>query len=154
MSMTDAERLSFIQALAENYNTTYEQNLSKLGISDVDNPDTINIYPKDFESKEKITEIIDEYNNELEDGEDGAVLFEDVGDDLFGSYYYDENGNHVHIYLFESMMWDNANSCWKYIPKSLEPNLRLEIEYKQKEQEQPKRKFLSRFRKKRNNNEN
>ena len=70
MSMTDAERLSFIQALAENYNTTYEQNLSKLGISDVDNPDTINIYPKDFESKEKITEIIDEYNNELEDGEE------------------------------------------------------------------------------------
>lgn len=86
--------------------------------------------------------------------EDGAVLFEDVGDDLFGSYYYDENGNHVHIYLFESMMWDSANSCWKYIPKSLEPNLRLEIEYKQKEEEPPKRKFLSRFRKKRNNNEN
>ena len=70
MSMSRDEQIAYIQALSENYNTTYEQNISKLGISSVDNPDTINIYPKDFNSKEEITKIIDEYNNSLEDGEE------------------------------------------------------------------------------------
>ena len=31
-----------------------EDNLLKLGVSEIDNPDTINIYPKDFDSKEEI----------------------------------------------------------------------------------------------------
>jgi putative ABC transport system permease protein len=68
--MTDAEKMAFIQALTENASATYEQNLSKLGISDIDNPDTINIYPKDFDSKEAITKIIDEYNETLDEGEE------------------------------------------------------------------------------------
>ena len=70
MTMSREEALAYVQALSENYNTTYEQNLSKLGITSVDNPDTINIYPKDFDSKEEITRIIDEYNESLEDGEE------------------------------------------------------------------------------------
>ena len=70
MAMTDAEKMAFIQALTENASATYEQNLSKLGISDIDNPDTINIYPKDFDSKEEITKIIDKYNKNLEEGEE------------------------------------------------------------------------------------
>ena len=70
MTMSREEALAYVQALSENYNTTYEQNLSKLGITSVDNPDTINIYPKDFDSKEEITRIIDEYNASLEDGEE------------------------------------------------------------------------------------
>ena len=70
MTMSREEALVYIQALTENYNTTYEQNLSKLGITSVDNPDTINIYPKDFDSKEAITKIIDEYNKNLEEGEE------------------------------------------------------------------------------------
>jgi putative ABC transport system permease protein len=70
MTMSQEEARNYILALSENYNTTYEQNLSTLGITSVDNPDTINIYPKDFESKEKITEIIEEYNKTLPDGEE------------------------------------------------------------------------------------
>ncbi len=70
MTMSSVEAMAYIQALTENYNTTYEQNISKLGITSVDNPDTINIYPKDFDSKEEITKIIDEYNASLEDGEE------------------------------------------------------------------------------------
>ena len=70
MAMSDAEKMAFIQALTENASATYEQNLSKLGISDIDNPDTINIYPKDFDSKEEITKIIDKYNKNLEEGEE------------------------------------------------------------------------------------
>ena len=42
---------------------TLENNLSKMGAVDLDNPYTINIYPKDFESKDKIEEIINKYND-------------------------------------------------------------------------------------------
>ena len=41
---------------------TYDDNLLKMGVSDLAVPYRINIYPKDFESKEKITEKIEEYN--------------------------------------------------------------------------------------------
>ncbi len=42
--------------------STYDQNLTTLGYSEIEKPSYINIYPKDFESKEKIVEIIDKYN--------------------------------------------------------------------------------------------
>ena len=42
---------------------TLDTNLTKLGVVELDNPYTINIYPKDFESKDKIEEIIKEYND-------------------------------------------------------------------------------------------
>ena len=70
MSMTTEEQMAYVQALTENSNTTYEQNLSKLGIHNIDNPDTINIYPKDFDSKEEITKIIEDYNKTLKEGEE------------------------------------------------------------------------------------
>ena len=41
---------------------TYEGNLTLLGVSDLAEPSLISIYPKDFEAKEKITALIDEYN--------------------------------------------------------------------------------------------
>ncbi len=48
---------------------SYENNLMKLGIVDLDSPYTINIYPKDFESKDKIKDIIDKYNeSKINDG--------------------------------------------------------------------------------------
>lgn len=78
--------------------------------------------------------------------EDGSVLFDDVGDDLFGSYYYDEQGNYVHIHLYESMMWDDNNKCWKYVLRENEYNLKFNVEFKQIEQ-QEKQKGLSLFRK-------
>ncbi len=42
--------------------STYDKNLSLLGVADINEPSAINIYPKDFDSKEKINEIIDNYN--------------------------------------------------------------------------------------------
>ena len=42
---------------------TLENNLTKMGVVDLDSPYSINIYPKDFESKDKIENIIDEYND-------------------------------------------------------------------------------------------
>lgn len=76
--------------------------------------------------------------------EDGSVIFENVKDDLFGSYYYDKDGNYIHVYLYESTMWDKENSRWKYIPRSEEENLKIDVKFK--EPEKPKQKFFSRFR--------
>ena len=61
-NMSESELAEYIKAYSENATATYEDNLLKLGISEIDNPDTINIYPKDFDSKEKITKIIEKYN--------------------------------------------------------------------------------------------
>ncbi len=46
---------------------TYSGNLLKLGISDLESPSGINIYAKDFASKDEIEEIIKEYNNIVAD---------------------------------------------------------------------------------------
>ena len=44
---------------------TYDSNMEKLGVASVDQPSMISIYPKDFDSKEKIEEIINEYNDKV-----------------------------------------------------------------------------------------
>ena len=41
---------------------TYSDNLSLMGVSDLNEPSVINIYPNSFEAKENISALIDEYN--------------------------------------------------------------------------------------------
>jgi len=61
---------SFVKALeSQNDKATYEGNLSLMGVSDLTVPKKINIYPKDFEAKEKITELITKYNKSVEESE-------------------------------------------------------------------------------------
>ena len=54
---------------------TLEANLEKMGISDPDKPASVYIYPKDFESKNRITEKIEGYNAQA--GEEHAVRYTD-----------------------------------------------------------------------------
>ncbi len=49
--------------------STYEDNLTKLGVSDLKKPSAINIYPIDFESKDKIADIIKAYNDSKEEAD-------------------------------------------------------------------------------------
>ena len=49
---------------------TYEQNLTTLGVSDPDRPAVIYIYPKNFEAKQKIQDLIEEYNKNAEPGKE------------------------------------------------------------------------------------
>ena len=60
----------------DGFTSTYENNLKLLGIADLDNPETINIYPKDFNSKEEIENIIKEYNENAE--EDKQIKYTDM----------------------------------------------------------------------------
>lgn len=56
-------------------NSTYEGNLEKLGVSDVETPFTISLYPRDFQAKEKVDQIISDRNKAMEDtGKDDQVI--------------------------------------------------------------------------------
>ncbi len=55
--------------------STYEENLELLGVSDLESPSTITIYPLNFEAKARVTEIIDEYNKkQTDEGKDENVI--------------------------------------------------------------------------------
>ena len=54
---------------------TLQANLEKMGVSDPDKPASVLIYPKDFESKNKITSRIEAYNAQA--GEERAVRYTD-----------------------------------------------------------------------------
>jgi len=58
---------------------TYEIALNSLGIVDLENPSSINIYPKDFKSKDEIIKIIDSYNEEKEkkDDKESVITYTD-----------------------------------------------------------------------------
>lgn len=42
---------------------TYEENMDRLGVANLDEPSAINLYPVDFEAKDKIADIISAYNS-------------------------------------------------------------------------------------------
>lgn len=60
----------FAQALeAQSTDATYDGNIALLGVSTLDSPSSIMIYPKDFDSKEIISDKISAYNAEKDEAE-------------------------------------------------------------------------------------
>ena len=70
----------YITSLQENAQATYEDNLLKMGSVDLNNPAKISIYPKDFDSKETISQIIEDYNQDkiVHHQEDLVISYNDV----------------------------------------------------------------------------
>ena len=62
------------QMEAQTDNATYEGNLEKLGVADLDDPYVIQIYPVDFDAKEAVDELIDEYNDDVKDSGEGTEI--------------------------------------------------------------------------------
>ena len=75
-TLTQEEQLAYLQSLNQGTTSSYEENLRVLGVADLTNPDQIAIYPKDFDSKEEITKIIDKYNEGK--NEDDKLTYTDV----------------------------------------------------------------------------
>ena len=74
-TLSEAELAQLMQTYSNNASATYDNNLSQLGVVDLDTPSTINLYPKDFDSKDKIADIITDYNNkQTEQGKDENVI--------------------------------------------------------------------------------
>ena len=78
-NMTAEDLRNLMNAYAENSEANYEDNLIKLGVIDLNSPDTINIYPKDFDSKKSISNAITEYNNNQENENDKISYNDTVG---------------------------------------------------------------------------
>lgn len=79
-TLAEAELAELMKNYAENSTATYDSNLSTLGVVDLNKPSTINIYPKDFESKDMITTRISEYNDkQTNDGkEENVITYTDI----------------------------------------------------------------------------
>lgn len=74
-SLSPTEMAEVIATYEEQAGATYEDVLSQIGVIDLDKPTAINIYPKDFDSKDEIVNIINNYNDEQRDnGHDENVI--------------------------------------------------------------------------------
>lgn len=60
----------FVSAIkAQSSDATYEGNLTLMGVSNLAKPKMINIYPKDFEAKDSIAALINDYNKTADEDE-------------------------------------------------------------------------------------
>lgn len=81
MSKLSSEEIAkMMEAYAANQDASYEKNLTKLGAIDIDTPKSISIYPKDFESKDKISKAIEDYNEKqrTEGKEENVINYSDM----------------------------------------------------------------------------
>ena len=75
MNMSGDELAELMMSMNSTENATYENNLRTLGYMDFDVPSGIDIYPIDFESKEQVVRILDDYNSRMEaEGKDEQVI--------------------------------------------------------------------------------
>ena len=75
-SLSQMELANLISQYSENASATYESNLLKLGLNDLSDPASIQIFPKDFESKDAIVDIIDDYNSGK--AEEEKLMYSDI----------------------------------------------------------------------------
>ncbi len=75
-SLSPEEMAKVIENYKDTANASYEQVLNKIGVIDLDNPTAINLYPKDFDAKEEIIKIIDDYNEKQDD--ENIINYSDV----------------------------------------------------------------------------
>ena len=81
MSKLSSEEIAqMMETYSANKDSSYEKNLQKLGAVDIDTPTSISIYPKDFESKDKISNAIEEYNQKQRDNgkEENTISYTDI----------------------------------------------------------------------------
>lgn len=84
----DAEDLtSLMTNYANASKLTYDNNLITLGYADENDPQSVKIFPVDFEAKERVIASIDEYNSQMEAAgeDDKVILYTDYMGVLMGS---------------------------------------------------------------------
>lgn len=56
-----------IMSMMSNTSSTYESNLENFGYADLKDPSSVTIYPNDFEAKNEVKTVIDNYNSSVKD---------------------------------------------------------------------------------------
>ena len=87
MNMSEDELSELLMSLMTYENASCDGNLKKLGYADEAVPGGISIYPKDFESKEEVVRILDEYNTRMEASgkEEQVISYTDIVGTLMSS---------------------------------------------------------------------
>lgn len=87
MNMTGDQLTELMMSMNSGDSASYENNLATLGYVDFDVPSGIDIYPKDFESKEQVVKILDDYNSKMEEEgkEEQVITYTDVVGTLMSS---------------------------------------------------------------------
>ncbi|MFR5090841.1 MAG: ABC transporter permease [Adlercreutzia equolifaciens] len=65
MKMTEDELTELIMSLMTNGTRSFDANLSKLGYAELSKPSQIDIYPDNFEDKQQVIAILDDYNDRM-----------------------------------------------------------------------------------------
>lgn len=78
--LSSEELAELMEAYKNNKDSSYENNLIKLGSVDISSPTSISIYPKDFASKNDLIDIIEKYNKNARDNnkEENIINYTDV----------------------------------------------------------------------------
>ncbi|MDR0818782.1 MAG: ABC transporter ATP-binding protein/permease [Oscillospiraceae bacterium] len=86
-NMSDEQLAAMMEQYAPTSNATFDNNKLLLGIVDEEHPNSISIYPKDFESKDVLSDFIKKYNDErkAEDEEAQPLRYTDFMALLMGS---------------------------------------------------------------------
>ena len=74
MNMNEEELSELMMSLMTTEVSSYDGNLKNLGYADLDKPGGISIYPKNFESKQKVIDVLDGYNANMEKVDEDKVI--------------------------------------------------------------------------------
>lgn len=86
VNMSEEELSELMLSLMSEDSSSYENNLQKLGYANKDEPSGINIYPLDFESKQEVINVLDQYNENVEKvDEDKVITYTDYVGTLMSS---------------------------------------------------------------------
>ena len=86
-NMDASDLSSLMSSYANASRLTYDSNLSTLGYADEADPQSVKIYPKDFDAKERVLDLIDAYNDQAKaEGEDErTIVYTDYMGVIMGS---------------------------------------------------------------------
>ena len=75
MNMSEEDLQELMTSLMSKGSASYEDNLNKMGYADEADPQTISIYPVDFDSKQVVDQILQDYNDDMTNsGQDDKVI--------------------------------------------------------------------------------
>ena len=75
MNMSEEDLQELLTSLMTKGSASYEDNLNKMGYADETDPQTISIYPVDFDSKQVVDQILQDYNDDMTNsGQDDKVI--------------------------------------------------------------------------------
>ena len=87
VNMTEEELSELLMSLMTTQSSTSDGNLQKLGYADPARPAGISIYPRNFEAKEQVLNILDGYNDRMESAgqEEKVITYTDLVGTLMSS---------------------------------------------------------------------